>query len=66
MCLFYCELSSESTSLHNIIVMSSATPSSNGNSNQSAAAANSGGPNISPLAKYKIVFLGDQGKFLNQ
>lgn len=46
--------------------MSSATPSSNGNSNQSAAAANSGGPNISPLAKYKIVFLGDQGKFLNQ
>ena len=38
--------------------MSAAPASSNG---ASAPAATSAGPNISPLAKYKLVFLGDQG-----
>ncbi len=37
-------------------------PESNGNSTAAAPAPiTTAGPNISPLAKYKLVFLGDQG-----
>lgn len=38
-----------------------ATNENNGNGNGSAAPITTSGPNISPLAKYKLVFLGDQG-----
>lgn len=38
-----------------------ATNDSNGSSAAPAAPVTTSGPNISPLAKYKLVFLGDQG-----
>lgn len=38
-----------------------ATNDSNGTTNTAAAPITTSGPNISPLAKYKLVFLGDQG-----
>jgi Ras-related protein Rab-6A len=38
-----------------------ATNENNGNGNGNAAPITTSGPNISPLAKYKLVFLGDQG-----
>lgn len=36
-------------------------PESNGTSAPAPAPVTTSGPNISPLAKYKLVFLGDQG-----
>ena len=36
-------------------------PESNGTSAAAPAPVTTSGPNISPLAKYKLVFLGDQG-----
>jgi len=36
-------------------------PESNGTSAPASAPVTTSGPNISPLAKYKLVFLGDQG-----